>query len=446
MASCRQEARAIALRALLVLGAAGALCVGLTAAPAGAAALTQNQYLSLAEQGVSKAAAWGNRKYRWYNEILNDRTKYPQATIWGLAPLFESEAYIATGHPTSANVARLRAFANHAEKYFDPNITPAPGVSRKVRGYAPYPNSHTNQKVFFDDNAWWSLGFMDAYTAMLSAHNSALARRYLADAARGFKFIYPNSWDTHDAGGPDSVRSTRGGMYWNTYHVIPGGLGRSGEALASATELAAELYRATGARIYLSAALKYITWANQNLLKWDGSYATQIPHEVTMPHDGEGALIGAFTALCESKAGAVPRSVYSFLPRNKTHAHPSFRLPDKPSSWCSWAEALARHTAFGVNPGGGVQDRFFPLSEGPQWDDIYLRGLLSLYSYDHSGTWYRLVTGTASRIVKVARLSNGEYLKSWTGSGHVPGSSQGMLRTHAASVSVLADLSAVPAP
>ncbi len=165
-----------------------------------------------------------------------------------------------------------------------------------------------------------------------------------------------------------------------------------------------------------------------------------------MPHDGEGAMIGAFTALCESKAGVVPPTVYSFLPPNKTHSNPSFRLPDTPSSWCSWAEALAQHTAFGVNPGGGVQDAFFPLAEGPQWDAIYVRGLLSLYGYDHDGTWYRLATDAANQIVHKARLANGEYLKSWTGSANVPGATPGMLRTHAASVSVLADLSSVSAP
>ncbi len=275
-----EEARAIAVRVLLTLGAAAvlwALTLGLTVGRARAAALTQTQYMSLAQQGITKASAWSDRKDRWYNEVLNDRKKYPQATIWAVAPLFESEAYAAIGHPTATNLARLKAFANHGENYFDQNITPAPGISRKVRGYAPYPSSHNNQKTFFDDNGWWSLGFMDAYTAMRNAHNLILAARYLADAVRGFDFIYPNSWDTHDAGGPDSVKSTPGGVYWNTYHTIPGGLGRSGEALASATELAAELYRATGLPIYLTAALKYITWANQNLLKWDGSYATQIP-------------------------------------------------------------------------------------------------------------------------------------------------------------------------
>jgi hypothetical protein len=136
--------------------------------------------------------------------------------------------------------------------------------------------------------------------------------------------------------------------------------------------------------------------------------------------------------------------VYSFLPPNKTHSHPSFRLPSDPTSWCSWAEAVAQHTAFGVNPGGGVQDAFFPLDEGPQWDAIYVRGLLSLYAYDHDATWYRLASDTAERIIKNAKGSNGEYLKTWSGSDKVPGASTGEIRTHGASVSVLAALAAAP--
>jgi hypothetical protein len=438
-----------ALRALLALCAASLLCaltLVLAAGQARAAALTQAQYMSLAQQGIGKSAAWANQKFHWYNEALNDTKKYPQATIWGLTPLFEAEAYTTVAAPSLANVARLRSFANHAETYLDPRVIPGPGLAVSAPAYAPYPNSHNNQKTFFDDNAWWSLAFLDAYKAMERANNSILAARYLADAVRGFNFIFPNSWDTRDSGGPDSVQSTPGGMFWNTSHTIPGGTGRSGEALGAATELAAELYQATGSRIYLSATLKYITWANQNLLKWDGSYATRIPNEVTMPHDGEGAMIAAFTALCQSGAGAVPASVYSFLPANKIHSHPSFRLPDDPTSWCSWAEALAHHTAFGVNPGGGIQDAAVPLNEGPQWDAIYVRGLLSLYGYDHDPAWWGVASDTASRIVQNARASNGEYLKTWSGSTQVPDAAPGEIRTHAASVSVLADLSSVSAP
>jgi hypothetical protein len=444
------RSRTRAIRALLALGAGAILLAfGLGAqaqAHARAAALTQAQYLSAAQEGIGKASAWANTKFHWFNETLNDTKRYPQATVWGLAPLFESDAFAVMANPNASNVARLQKFANHAELYFDKNVTPGPGISTKTPAYAPYPKSFNNPKTFFDDNAWWSLGFMEAYFAMVRAKQTTLANRYLADAKRGFDFIYSNSWDMHDAGGPDSVLSTHGGMFWNTYHTIPGGTGRSGEALGASTALAAELYRATGDRTYLTAALKYITWANQNILKWDGSYATQIPKEVTMPHDGEGSMITAFINLCQSNAGAVPRTVYSFLPDNKTHSHPSFRLPGDPSSWCSWAESLAHHTAFGVNPGGGTQDAFFPLDEGPQWDAIYVRGLVTLYAQDHDPTWYRLAADTAQRILKNAKGADGKYLKTWGGADRVPGASPGEIRTHGASVSVLAALATVQAP
>jgi hypothetical protein len=449
VASRTRESKLRAVRALAG-GTAATLCLlilGPSAGQARSAALTQAQYLSLAQQGISKTSAWANPKFHWFNEVLNDKKRYPQATIWGLAPLFESEASTVMANPNAANVSRLEKFANHAEIYFDKNVTPGPGVSTKTPAYAPYPKSYNNPKTFFDDNAWWADAFMSAYFAMQRAKNTTLANRYLNDAERGFNFIFPNSWDTGDAGGPDSVLSTRGGMFWNTYHTIPGGHGRSGEALGASTQLAAELYQATGDRQYLQAAIKYITWANQNLLKWDGSYATQIPKEVTMPHDGEGSMIAAFTALCETpSSGPVPKSAYSFLPPNKTHSNPSFRLPNDPTSWCSWAEAVAHHTAFGADPGGGVQDAFLPLNEGPQWDAIYVRQLLSLYAFDHDATWYRVATETAQRITKNARTSNGQYLNTWSGSSRVPGAATGEIRTHAASVSVLAALSAVQAP
>jgi hypothetical protein len=431
-------------RALLALGAAAALTpllLGSSAAQARSAAsarsssLTQAQYFSLAQQGIANASAWANSKYHWYNEVLNDTKPSPQATIWGIVPLFESVDYVAMANPNSTNLAAVGRFASKAETYWDKNVTPAPGVSTKTPAYAPYPGSYNDPETFFDDNSWWSLAFMDAYQAMVDGKNSTLATRYLSDAERGFNFINAYGWDTADGGG----------LWWNTYHVIPGGRGRSGEGLGAATDLAARLYQATGNRTYLQAAEKYITWANANLLKWDGSYATVIPNEVTMPHDGEGAMVAAFTALCQANAGTVPTTVYSMLPPNKTQGvNPSFRLPADATSWCSWAESTAQHTAFGVNPGGGVMDAFVPLTEGPQWDAIYVRGLLSLYAYDHNAAWYGVATSAAQSILSKAKSGTGLYLKTWSGSTTVPGASAGEIRTDGASVSVLAALAAAP--
>ncbi len=274
---------------------------------------------------------------------------------------------------------------------------------------------------------------MDSYQVMVDNKNASLAARYLNDAKRGFNFILGNGRD-HQGGG----------TWWNTDHAIPGGHGRSGEALGAATDLAARLYLATRKGVYLDTAVKYITWANDNLLKWDGSYANQIPHEITMPHDGEGAFVAAFTALCQAHA-SVPGTVYSHLPPNKTQGvNPSFRRPDDPSSWCSWAEGLAHHTASGVNPGGGTQDSYFPLNEGPQWDAIYVRGLLSLYSSDHDASWYRMASDTAARILKSAQGPGGLFTKTWDGSTKVPGAAPGEIRTDAASLSVFAALAAAP--
>jgi Glycosyl hydrolase family 76 len=430
-AGARPRSR-VALAACAVALALGFLIAGPVEAHGGGRPGGVSKYLPISQEGVALAAAnWGNSRFHWYNEVLHDRARSPQATIWAVVPLWESVDETALANPSAASVNLVKHFAAKAEGYWDPNIYPAPGAKRKSPGYAPYPGNHGNQKTFFDDNAWFGLAFMDAYAVMEKAGYSTLAKRYLHDAALAFNFIRANGWD-HKGGG----------LWWNTQHVIPGGHGRSGEALGAATNLAARLYQATHQSVYFQTAVKYIGWANHHLLKWDGSYANRIPREVTMPHDGEGAMIGAFTALCETNA-RVPHTVYAKIRRNKTHGrNPSFRLPDNRGSWCSWAESLARHTAFGVKPGGKPQDKFFPLSEGPQWDAIYVRGLLALYGYDHSRTWARLAEGTALRILKNARGAGGLFLKAWNGSSRVPGAPPGELRTHAASVSVFAALAA----
>jgi hypothetical protein len=426
----------------LLVAAAAAVSLGFLSTSPGDAhgsrrAGVVSKYLATSQDGVALAGYatnWGNRRFHWYNELLHDRARSPLATIWAVVPLWESVDETALASPSAPNVNLVKHFAAKAEGYWDRNVTPAPGVRRKTGAYAPYPGTHGDPKTFFDDNAWFGLAFMDAYQVMVKVGNASLARRYLHDAALAFNFIRANAWDHRG-----------GGMWWNTQHQIPGGQGRSGEALGAATDLAARLYQAAHKSVYLKTAVKYIGWANHHLLKWDGSYANRIPREVTMPHDGEGAMIGAFTALCEAKA-TVPHAVYAKVRRNKTHGrNPSFRLPGQRGSWCSWAESLAGHTAFGVKPGDRRQDSYFPLSEGPQWDAIYVRGLLSLYAHDHSRTWTRLAGGTAVRILRNARGAGGLFLKAWNGSARVPGAGPGELRTHAASISVFAALAAAGA-
>ena len=416
------------------------LALGPWRARAASLGATQRSYLQLAERAIAQAGspgAWGNRRAHWYNGLLHDRKRSPLATIWEIVPLFESVDYVALADPSGANLAEVRRFANYAERYWDRNVTPAPGDSRRTGAYAPYPGSWNDAKTFFDDNSWWSLAFLDASAAMRAAGWTGAAQRYLRDAQRGFQFVYQNGWDAQDGGG----------LWWNTWHTIPccGGVGRSGEALGAATDLAARLYQATGEPLYLQAAEAYIAWANHNLLKWDGSYALAIPREVQMPHDGEGAMIAAFTALCQAGA-PVPASVYAGIPGNVIGIDPSFRLPPDPGSWCSWAESLAQHTAFGVTLGSHILDGFLPLNEGPQWDAIYLRGLLSLYAQDHNPAWYGIASRTAQRILADARDPDGLFLRAWDGSGAVPGTPPGELWADGASVSVLAAMADAAPP
>ena len=201
--------------------------------------------------------------------------------------------------------------------------------------------------------------------------------------------------------------------------------------------------------------MKFITWANKNLLKWDGSCGLSgVKNEAVMPHDGEGAMLAAFTSLCEARA-AVPTASYSFLPpESDADGKPSFRRPGDPTSWCSWADGLANHTAFGVNPGNKTYDAYFPLNNGPQWDAIYVRGIISFYDYAYQNKLdprlqarlYQAVTKTADQIASHARTSGGLFLKTWTGSTRIPDGGPNMLRTHASSVSVFAALATAPPP
>jgi hypothetical protein len=255
-------------------------------------------------------------------------------------------------------------------------------------GYAPYPGDNSaKQQTWYDDNGWLGLGFLDADVALGS-------NRYLSQAERAFGFIAAGGWD----------RKAGGGMWWNTYHPF-----RSGEALAADTYLAARLYSVTKNRTYLAAAEKYISWAESHLKVWNGIFSKRGKGWVQMPHDGEGTMVSAFVTL--GQATGV-------------------------KSWYTKAESL------------GLADVKWlgPFNNGPQYEAILVRGMLSLYAYDHNARWYKFAKGQAERITAHARTAPGVYLHNWNGSKKVPGSVANMLRTDAASISVFADLATVVPP
>jgi hypothetical protein len=253
-------------------------------------------------------------------------------------------------------------------------------------GYAPYPGDNSpSQKTWFDDNGWLGLGFLDADVALRS-------NRYLYQAERAFGFIAAEGWDP------------AGGVWWNTDHPF-----RSGEALAADTYLAARLYAVTKNPTYLLWDTTYITWADLHLKVWNGIYSHRGTGWVSMPHDGEGSMVSAFLTLCQATGV---------------------------NAWCTKAESL------------GLADMKWlgPFNTGPQYEAILVRGMLSLYAYDHNARWYQFAEAQAQRIVANAHTASGVYLHNWNGSKSIPGSVANMLRTDASSVSVFADLATVAPP
>jgi hypothetical protein len=129
---------------------------------------------------------------------------------------------------------------------------------------------------------------------------------------------------------------------------------------------------------------------------------------VAMPHDGEGAMLSAITTLCE--------------------------VTGKPS-WCGAAEKLA----------GAEIVWLAPFSDGPQYDSVLVRGLLTLYAHDHNPRWYRFAVAISKLITTHARTGPGIYLRGWDGRP-VPSATYGALRTDAGSIDVFADLATVRPP
>jgi len=230
----------------------------------------QQRYLALAHGGVARAQQrWGDRRRGWYDARLQDRDRYPLATIWDIVPLFESLDAIAIAQPTPANRHALARFAAGAERYLNRGLRP-------LAGYSPYPGDRAaNTLTWFDDNGWWGVAFMNAYRATGT-------RRYLADAQRALRYIAAVGWDRR-----------AGGIWWNTGHPY-----KAGEALAAGTLLATLLYQQTRSAFALAQARRFLRWANiTGFSAADGLYAGSSVN--TTPIDYiEAPLIFAQALLC----------------------------------------------------------------------------------------------------------------------------------------------------
>ena len=162
----------------------------LAAAPPAWATLQTDRatFRSEAAKGIAAAHTyWWDSRHSWYDSFLNDQRQYPQATVWSIVPLFEAIDARAIGSPSTKNKAAVKYFANKAERYWNGNVKPH-------GGYTPYPGDrNTSEQIWFDDNGWWGIAFVDAYTA---THD----KRYLTDAARALDFIANRGWDKKHGG------------------------------------------------------------------------------------------------------------------------------------------------------------------------------------------------------------------------------------------------------
>jgi uncharacterized protein YyaL (SSP411 family) len=351
----------------------------LVPASVGAASLgpTQSSYRSLADRGVKNAhAMWFNRKLHWYDNRLNSHKKFPLATIWSLVPLFEADNALAIADHSHAHVAAVRKIASGAEKYFN----------RAMHGYGPYKGDRDRETVWFDDNGWWGMAFMDAWRATGN-------RRYVKDADRAFRFVARRGW------------ASNGGMWWNTDHPY-----KSGEALASDVLLGAWLYRATHKAYYLAQVDKWIAWADQHMVSRNGQYGIRDTDSSPTSYV-EGPMLEAQQVLCEATG-------------QQARCDRAADLADK------------AYDQFG-------QD----LNMGPQFDTIYLRSLLFLYSRDHDPRWYELAVHNAERVQQNAATGGGLYLAAWDG-GPITrhGAETNMIQTHAAAVELFAWLAGATPP
>jgi len=229
----------------------------------------QQGYLQLAESGVAQAErAWRYPSQGWYESRLNDRERYPLATIWDIVPLFESLDAIATASPTPAHRRALTSFAAGAERYLNRGLQPQPG-------YSPYPGDReARTETWFDDNGWWGLAFVNAYRATGNG-------RWLSDAQRALGYVARAGWDP-----------VSGGLWWNTTHPF-----KAGAALASNTLLAVLLYQASGSAYDLAQARRFLAYANGSGFGSQGLYVDSNLDSNPVDYI-EGPLIYAQAALC----------------------------------------------------------------------------------------------------------------------------------------------------
>lgn len=366
------------------------------------------QYLRLAKKGISDSYKnFWNPQHSWFNDRLNDNDQFPLGTIWTIFPLWEAVSGVAKAEPKGHHQSEVAFFANTAEGYYN-----APNG-----GYGPYPGSHdAGNEIWFDDNAWWGLAFVDAYRV---THDG----RYLDDAGRAMDFMEGRGWDNH-----------RHTFAWST-HV--GNAGSNLETMGGGAALAAELYQYTHKARFRKMAHKYIHWGmakakwtykkkhKKRHHHWRGIFEAKDQGPLTYT---EGTFLGADLALCRSGQTSACRSAWDLARVSYKHWRGRDPFYKPPADTIMFRYVL--QTAGEKKVQKVFEQRHYKVSPRMLWK------------------WARK---SAEDALNNSR-QHGLFVKFWDGSdaaSHHDGYRSyryGQLMTHAAPVALLAWLAAVKEP
>jgi len=465
-------------------------------------------YLELAEAGIQKTSEWWDGSADWFYDQLGSSRGRAQVTLWDSNGMFEALDEIAIANPTAQTKAAVETFASGEQhSYWNPKLKPVPGYSPKVDEHgASQPTWYddnawigiafldayraTGNHTYVTDaerafafiaaggwdtkqggGMWWSTEHQWLSGEALAAASDLAARlyqttsqpKYLTDAETYISWankntlapqgvyvqvastpypylIEPNSFVNRRTGARGSqicieasgscnadstevtpcktgsktcepgtlviVKCPVGATGCRPGSTINGQLRASGNCPPGEKKCTPSQSTPDGASSNTAAPGGGVGTVGPAAAAKKNASAG--PKRVAMPHDGEGAMVAAMTALCEATGK---------------------------QSWCTEADQRARDDIRWLAP----------FADGPQYDSVLIRGLLTLYSANHDARLYDFAVKLAGLITEHAQTSANVYLRGWDGRS-VPSTPYGSLRSDAGSISVFADLAMVKPP
>lgn len=339
-----RECRPARLGAFAACLAAAVAVLG-PAPASGSARGATGRYLRLADAAIATARSrWWDARRGWYVEVRAGDPRPQEATLWTIFPLFEAVSWTAIASPSPGSRAAATTFAREATRYWNPG---AGGFS-----YSPATARNPHAILYFDDNGWFGIAFLDAYRATGDRADLVWARRALT-------FILTRGL-------------TARGTLWRE-----GSARITSEPLAAAAYIAASLYAVERRSADAARARSLIAWARAHSFSSSRGVFVRSATDATALDYVQGMVIGALLELC--------------------------RGGDRGA--CGQAVAL-----------GDASLRAFPqpLAWSPAPDGIYLRFLLDLYRSTHLSRF--LAPAQATAVSALAhRAGVNLYTGSWSG-------------------------------